>query len=134
MTRVLPPTLDEIFAYSATFRCDETFSNYLTYLKVGCMMAGKCTDVFSDKAIKRSKGAIRRRCGFTKRKKMFLQAAVVKRLMVLCDIHDVELRTGILFLVTWAFLLRLPSEALPVRSGSGRVSRLSCIWKVAHCF
>ena len=79
---VLPPSLDEILAYSTTFRCDETFTNYLGYLKVGCMMAGKPTEVFSDNAIKRSKRAIRRRRGFTKRKKMFLQGDVVRLLMV----------------------------------------------------
>ena len=110
-TGFLPPSLDELLAYSVTFRCDETFSNYLTHLKIGCMLESKPIEVFKEGALKRAKNAIRKRRGFRKRSKMFIQHDVVRKLMVQCDVDDVNLQWGMLFLITYVFLLRLPSEA-----------------------
>ena len=68
---LLPPTLDELLAWSVVFRCDETFSNYLGYVKVGSMLVGGDPAVFEDKTLRRAKKAIKRRGGPKKRKKCF---------------------------------------------------------------
>ena len=67
--------------------------------------------MFKEGALKRAKNAIRKRRGFRKRSKMFIQHDVVRKLMVQCDVDDVNLQWGMLFLITYVFLLRLPSEA-----------------------
>ena len=42
---------------------------------------------------------------------LIVQQNRIKDIMVLCDVEDVDLSWGMLFLVTYVFLLRLPSEA-----------------------
>ena len=43
----LPPTLDGLLAWSVTFRCSGTFSNYVSYVKLACLACGLNTDAFS---------------------------------------------------------------------------------------
>ena len=107
----LPPTVDDLLAFSGCFRSAGTFSNYLSYVKVGCLMIGAETSAFHDTALKRAKRSIEKRFGFKQRPKMFVQQNRIKDIMVLCDVEDVDLSWGMLFLVTYVFLLRLRSEA-----------------------
>ena len=107
----LPPTIDDLLAFSGCFRSAGTFSNYLSYVKVGCLLIGAETSAFYDTALKRAKRSIEKRFGFKQRPKMFVQQNRIKDIMVLCDVEDVDLSWGMLFLVTYVFLLRLPSEA-----------------------
>jgi len=78
---------------------------------VGCLLIGAETSAFYDTALKRAKRSIEKRFGFKQRPKMFVQQNRIKDIMVLCDVEDVDLSWGMLFLVTYVFLLRLPSEA-----------------------
>ena len=75
------------------------------------MLESKAIEVFKEGAVKRAKNAIRKRRGFQKRSKMFIQHNMVRKLMVLCDVDGIDLHWGMLFLITYVFLLRLPSEA-----------------------
>jgi len=117
----LPPTVDELLAYSTHFRCKGTFSNYLGYLRVGCLADGESTAAFDDPAVARAKKAVGKRGNFITREKMFVRLADVHRIMESCYVADeFDERFCMLFLITYIFLLRLPSEALPiVRGGSG---------------
>ena len=45
------------------FRCAETFGNYLTYVRVGCMLAGAATSVFEMQEVARAKVTIAKRQG-----------------------------------------------------------------------
>ena len=111
----LPPSLDDLLAYSLMFRCHRTFCNYLGYLRTGCVLAGVSTSVFDDGAIRRAKTAIKKRRKWHPRKKLFIQHDVV------CDmvLHagNVVKDLVMLYLATYIFLLRLPSEALPMTKG-----------------
>ena len=108
----LPPKVDDILSWSLMFRCSGTFSNYLGYLRVGCMLEGVPVDVFSDPAIKRAKHAVQKRRRFQPRPKMFIKLPVILRIMEACYLEDyIEEVFGMLFLVSYVFLLRLPSEA-----------------------
>ena len=42
----LPPSVNELLAWSVTFRCKGTFSNYLGYVRVGCLIEGVSTIAF----------------------------------------------------------------------------------------
>ena len=107
----LPPSIDDLLAFSGCFRSVGTFSNYLSYVKVGCLLIGAETSAFYDTALQRAKRSIAKRFGFKQRPKMFVQQNRIKDIMVMCDVEDVDLSWGMLFLVTYVFLLRLPSEA-----------------------
>ena len=115
--QALPPLLDELLAWSGLFRCADTFSNYLGYVKVGTMLVGGCVAVFSDDSLRRAKRSIRNRDSFKRRERMFLQLDVVRNIVVACCTQPGNMRWGMLYLLAYVFLLRLPSEALPVVRG-----------------
>ena len=118
----LPPSLNELMAWSVMFRCSRTFSNYLGYVRLGCLLENWCAAVFNDPALARAKQSITKRNRFSSREKMFLQHDTVSHMLEFCYLEDPGASEvmGMLFLVTYVFLLRLPSEALPiVRGGIG---------------
>jgi len=55
---VWPPTLDGLLSWGKTFRHHKTFSNYLGYARVGCLVAGKDDAVFDERVLKRAKVAL----------------------------------------------------------------------------
>ena len=40
-----PPSLPVLLAWSTLFRSHRTLTNYLGYVKTGCMLVGVCTEV-----------------------------------------------------------------------------------------
>ena len=114
--REFPPTLDSLLAWSALFRHPKTFGNYLNYVRLGCELLGCCTLVFDSKALGRAKKAIEKRRQFVPRKKMFLRLHMVRRLLHLTrsEGHPKYRLAVMMFLTTYVFLLRLPSECLPI--------------------
>jgi hypothetical protein len=114
-----PPTVDDLLAWSMMFRHPTTFSNYLGYLKLGCMLVRKPTSVFDDPAVKRAKRGVAKRMNFKPRPPMFLQHNILSDMFERVYTADrIELeQVAMLFLVTYVFLLRLPSEALPIVRG-----------------
>ena len=58
--------------------------------------------------------SIRKQGGFTSRKKMFLRMGVLERLTEKFVEGRAAVEFGMLYLVSYVFLLRLPSEALPI--------------------
>ena len=115
--RALPPSVDDLLAWSCTFRCAETFSNYLSYVKVGTLLSGANADVFQDHSFARAKTAIRKRGGFKRRDRMFIQLDTVRQLLFVCSGHVIDLNWGMLYLLAYVFMLSVPSEALPVVRG-----------------
>ena len=97
-----------------TYRCRGTFSNYLGHVKLFCQVLGLSTEVFYDDRLKRAKAAIIKRSPFNTREKLFIRHEVVASIMMLEfeSVHEAMLAQ--LFLITYAFMLRLPSEALPM--------------------
>ena len=110
----LPPSADDVAAWSALFRCQGSFQNYLCHLKVGCLLVGADTGVFSSALVSRAKSAVRARRDFVPREKLFLQHDVVRRLVRASADAAAARSYSMLYLFAYCFLLRTPSEALPV--------------------
>ena len=102
-------------------RCKDTFSNYLGYLRVGCLIDEVTTVAFDDPAIKRCKSSVEKRRSFKKRLKLFERRPVIHEILHSCLLNaSFEECYGMLYLITYVFLLRVPSEALHiVRGGNG---------------
>ena len=113
----LPPRIDTLLAWSTLFRSRATFSNYLGYLRTACLLTKCPTAVFQDPALARAKASAAKRGHFTPRPNMWIRRATLERIMKWCDTHLQFKAYGDLFLLAYAFLLRLPSEALPVWCG-----------------
>ena len=114
-----PPELDTLLSWSTLFRSDGTWANYVGYVRTACILVNAPVDVFREPAMKRAKVAIKKRCLFESRPNMFLQANIVKKMMRWALKPDnVGYRAhSFLFLISYVFLLRLPSEALPLTAG-----------------
>lgn len=97
----------------------------------------RLSKVFDGKALERARGSITKAQNFCPRAKMWIQRCVrcilayvqaqhprverelIERILGWCQTRPEYRRFGFLFLFTYVFLLRLPSEALPARKGSG---------------
>ena len=109
----LPPAAAELAAWSTVFRCKGTFDNYVSYVRVGCLLAGADVRVFDDPIVRRAKAAVRSRGDFVARPKLFIGMDVVAR-FVEHGTREIAFRPfAMLYLFAYVFLLRLPSEALP---------------------
>ena len=110
----LPPSLEGLLAWSNLFRCEGTFSNYVGHVRLACELVRCDTSVFDRREVKRAKIAIRKRRQFVSRERTFLGLAEVRKLVLLVQSLPAVEQWSMLFLFTYTFLLRLPSEALPV--------------------
>ena len=115
---VFPPTVDEILAWSTLFRCGATFANYVNYLRTGCALIGVSAAACADPSIKRAKVAIEKRRQFVRRERRFIQQRSVTQL-IRATVENDEDPFGMAILTTYVFLLRMPSECLPIEVHSG---------------
>ena len=109
-----------LLTWSTLFRSVGTFSNYMGHVKTACLLIEVSTLVFTEPAVKRSKEAIRKRNIASQRPKMWIQMSLLGRVMSWCDQQDTILAKtlALLFMTAYVFLLRLPSEALPIAVGN----------------
>ena len=113
-----PPKEHDITAWSNMFRAEGTFSNYLGYVKTGCMLVNAPTDVLEGPVVKRAKLAIAKREQFVPREKQFVQRPLLVKVMgYALKQHSAGL--AMLFLASYAFMLRVPSEGIQTRKGGG---------------
>ena len=116
---VIPPKLDLLLSWSSLFRSERTLGNYLGYVKTACLLCGVSVEVFGHDALKRAKNAVAKKQQFIRRPKLWLQRVQLQSMLEWCDREERHALFGALFLFAYAFLLRLPSEALPVTVGQG---------------
>lgn len=107
----LPPSLDDLLTWSVCFRNATTFGNYLCYLRVRCLLVRDRVAVFSDPAIRRAKTGIAKRHGFVRRPPMFLQQDIARLLLAQSKANSLEVY-GLLWLVSYVFLLRVPPHCM----------------------
>ena len=126
----IPPAVVTLVAWSELFRCCETYRNYLGYVRFACTMLDLPTDAFDSRDIKRALSSIRKRHNFVPRRKLFIQRELVGKLLTLPAKGELQQHYAILYLLTYVFLLRLPSEALPCTKTSCGIIRdaQSQIW------
>ena len=113
-----PPSLEGILVWSHTFRCVGTFANYYGYLRSACLVLEIEPLPASHPAIHRAKTAIVKRMLWTSKPKMFLQRSLMRNMVLAVDRNLETQQFAMLWLVAYWFLLRVPSEALPMQKGS----------------
>ena len=115
-----PPKLEWVLAWAKLFRCKRTFSNYVGYVKTACLLVKADVAVFEHPAVARAKVAVEKSTRFEARSKLWIQRHLVEAMLAWCSVHGEKLRFAHLFLLSYSFLLRVPSEAIPVVAGRGR--------------
>ena len=77
-------------------------------------MAGVSDNVFEQHALSRAKMAIKKRFLVERREKMFIRHPVIKSALALAEQHPQWQLTAYWMLTAYVFLLRVPSECLPL--------------------
>ena len=118
----LPPTTDDLLAWSLLFRSSVTFMNYVGYVKFACdLMELPCAHL-DQRLLARAKSSIDKRRQFVPRAQYFLRLDTVRMLLQLADCVPPLMPYAMAFLTSYVFLLRLPSECLPIRTDSVGIS------------
>ena len=118
-----PPTVDGIVLWSLTFQCVGTFANYLGFLRGACIALVLEVPQVDHPAVKRAKVGIIKRMLFSPKPRMFLQRTLVRNLVLRTNHAHIDWKFAMLWCVAYWFLLRVPSEALPMTRG---VDKSSC--------
>ena len=109
----LPPTEDGLVAWSVLFRCSRTYSNYLNHVRIACDLVRVSSEATHCSAVKRATRAIEKRSKFTRRKPRFITRVILESLVEAAKAED-RLSEAMLYIAAYAFLLRVPSEGLPM--------------------
>ena len=117
MTKPFPPRVEWIQAWAILFRSQGTFSNYLGYVRVGCLIVKADVDVFQHPAVKRAKDSVGKAGRFVVRDKLWIRRHRIESIVRWAEKHPELMRFALLFLMCYVFLLRMPSEALPMIAG-----------------
>ena len=111
----MPPTPTGLAAWSQCFRSAATFANYVGYLKLGCHVLGIDAIGVDGPLLKRAKMALKKREAAPKERK-FIQWDLLGKLVALAR-DEGDLVSAMLYLASYTFLLRVPSEGLPMTTG-----------------
>jgi len=121
--KVLPPSIDGLLQWSRLFRHPGTFGNYVTYVKLACELEGEPVDVFIHPSLKRAKVAIAKRRLYAPRVPTWISMVTLQRLLAMARARPNLKELLMLFLASYVFLLRLPSEGLPLAAHSAPTAR-----------
>ena len=111
----LPPTEKGLACWSRLFKNANTFANYVGYLRLGCHVMGLDTARSYGPLITRAKQEIKKRQG-PPRTKRFIQEFTLAALVEHAQ-HEENTTMAMLYLAAYVFMLRVPSELLPVVTG-----------------
>ena len=120
----LPPTTDLLLSWSCLFRCSGTYQNYVSSLRTACEMTSFSTAQMHHHLLKRAARAIDKRRGYIARAPMFIDAEMMRRILkgvgsvATPRVQDMAMAC----LTTYVFLLRMPSECLPITVAQGDAS------------
>ena len=117
-----PPTLEGVLAWSTTFRSLGTFMNYLGCLRKACHALNIEAPPYGHAAIKRAMASIVKRQIAPDRPRLHLDRIDVKNMVLAVQSGFETQKYAMLWLVSYTYLLRLPSE---VRSFSHFAVRIS---------
>ena len=110
----LPPSADEMCLFALEFRNPRTFGNYVAQLKKACQMLGRDASAFSHPSVRGARKAIGKRHPVRRPLKPFV---MLSHLPTMLDFVSTDSAMRALFLVSWGFALRVPSEALMIERG-----------------
>ena len=112
----LPPTPDGLLGWSRVFAVKGTYNIYLSMLALACQIAGVNATAFEHPCLKKAKRTIGS-LETVPRTKRAIQLTLLEQLTPRCSLEG-DVLSQALCLTSCMFLLRAPSEALPLMIGS----------------
>ena len=95
--------------------------NYLSYVRIGCLLAGQPDQVFQEPALQRAKVAIKKRLLFIPREPMFIRHPMLIEALQYAEAFPKWKLTVTWMLTAYVFMARVPSECLPLTIVNGEV-------------
>ncbi len=92
-------------------RCFGTYANYLGHLRGACLALGHEPPPVGHPAIRRAMVAITKRELFCSKERRFIDKACVTNMVLAVQKAKEDMGFAMLWLISYSFLLRLPSEA-----------------------
>ena len=130
----MPPSVDALVSWSALFKSHRTYSNYVSKLRTACELLRVPTESTHHPSVKGAAKAIQKREPPPRVRKALGQKLVGK--LTELALLEGDRRSCALYLLSYSFLLRVQSEAMPMLMGApelagrelepGRHSRLCC--------
>lgn len=111
----LPKTHLDLVAWSETFRSAGTWSNYLGAVKTACLMLGHTTEPFRHELVQRATKVLKRMQVKRAPSPPVMTDLLVKLVEMAASENDHA--SAALYVVSYWFSLRVPSEALPLSIG-----------------
>jgi integrase len=129
--------LEALLAWSTLFRSGGTLSNYLSFVRTACIICevdtqvgivldcvadglyARSVQVFDHPGLRKAKASVAKSGLFQRREPQWLQREHVEQLLKLAERRPEFSMMARLFLLAYCFLLRVPSEAIPVRAREG---------------
>ena len=109
--RQFPVTTPNLLRWSTCFQLSKTYGNYCTALKTISELLFFETKAFDSQSVKRARQNIDRRCNLPKRE---VGHVVAEHLRAMTAAEGTEWSWMVLFILAYHFLMRVPSEALPL--------------------
>ena len=106
----LPPSTAGIIAFSRIFRNPQTFSNYVSHIRLACQVANVSAGTTYGPEVRRATGAIRKREPH-RLEKLFIESSLLRKLCRLSSSEGDHLSSA-LYSLSYMCLLRVRSEAL----------------------
>eukprot|EP00930_Biecheleria_cincta_P003118 TRINITY_DN104055_c0_g1_i1.p1 TRINITY_DN104055_c0_g1~~TRINITY_DN104055_c0_g1_i1.p1 ORF type:complete len:613 (-),score=63.61 TRINITY_DN104055_c0_g1_i1:266-2104(-) len=132
----LPPRCDDDdVEFVSLFKSAKTASNYVGYIRWACVHMSLNTGWRSD-GVQQALNGVKKRelrwVGGSKRIEVLLTESAVRSLVTLTDELNIHDGFQELVLISWEFLLRVQSEALPLECGSAEEAQSSSLGPERH--
>ena len=115
-----PVTKQALLLWSCTFNTPGCFTNYLGYVKAACHLLGHDLDAFEEDALTRARVNITRSVNQGEAKtKRWIKHNLLLSAVYFAKENPEWLETAMWMVAGYAFLLRVPSECLPIVAGMG---------------
>ena len=113
----MPPRLGLLMAWSRVHRSAGTYKNYLGHLRRQCLLLSKSTAVFDHPCLVEVRKGLKRTRGAPRRAPQFIRLSLLELLAQRVSEGKVPERDFVLLLVSYVFMLRMPSEAVQITFG-----------------
>ena len=125
-----PPQPSDLIAWSHTFQCLGTFCNYDGHVRTACLALGLPEVSAFHPPLKRAKGAVAKRMvqSFTRKPRVFMDKSCVYNMQLAVSKGWEEETFAKLYLAAYTFMLRVPSEALPMQRGGPGIDGQSVVY------
>ena len=111
----LPPTANGLVVWSRMFRNNGTYVNYANGVKLACLIGGVPIHALHHPAVVRAKRGVTTMQTEPKPKR-YIRQSLLKDLVKLADDAHARIES-LAYILSYAFLLRVPSECLPIIVG-----------------